>query len=65
MPRPTVAARLGASLEDHPLYARLASELGVPLHGGGWARVLGDERLRSDAILDQLHGTASVTIPAA
>ena len=50
VPRPTVAARLGAGLEDHPLFERLASELGIPLHGAGWARVLGDASLRSDAI---------------
>lgn len=50
VPRPTVAARLGAGLEDHPLYERLASDMGVPLHVGGWARVLGDANLRSDAI---------------
>jgi len=50
VPRPTVAARLGAALEDHSLYERLASEGGIPLHGGGWARVLGDASLRSDDI---------------
>lgn len=55
VPRPTVAARLGAGLEDHPLYERLAADMGVPLHGGGWARVLGDANLRSDAKIGRAH----------
>jgi lysophospholipase L1-like esterase len=32
------------------MYARVADELHVPLHAGGWSAVLGDEKLRSDAI---------------
>lgn len=56
VPRPTVAARLGAALEDHPLYERLAGEMGVPLHGGGWAQVLGNAKLRSDAIHANAEG---------
>jgi len=50
VPRPTVAAALGAGLSDHPMYARVAEEMRVPLHAGGWAAVLGDERLRSDPV---------------
>jgi acyl-CoA thioesterase I len=37
-------------LSDHPVYAQLANELKLPLHAGGWARVLGDEALKSDNI---------------
>ena len=54
VPRPTLAAAVGASLSDHPLYAQLAADLALPLHAGGWARVLGDEKLKSD----QIHANA-------
>jgi acyl-CoA thioesterase-1 len=50
VPRPTLAARFTGSLDDHALYGEIAEELKLPLQRGGWAEVLGDERLRSDAI---------------
>jgi acyl-CoA hydrolase len=50
VPRPTLAARVTGSLDDHPLYAEIASEAAVPLHAQGWSAVLADERLKSDAI---------------
>lgn len=50
VPRPTLAARVTGSLDDHPLYAEIASEAGGPLHAEGWSAVLADERLKSDAI---------------
>jgi lysophospholipase L1-like esterase len=50
VPRPPLAAAVGAGLSDHPLYEKIAAELALPLHAGGWARVLGDEKLKSDAI---------------
>ena len=50
VPRPTLAAAVGAGLSDHPLYAKLATELALPLHAGGWAQVLGDEKFKSDRI---------------
>lgn len=56
VPRPTLAASLGAGLSDHPLYDKLASELALPLHAGGWARVLGDEKLKSDSIHANAEG---------
>jgi acyl-CoA thioesterase I len=55
VPRPTIAAAVGAGLADHPLYAKLAAELRLPLHEGGWAKVLGDEKLKSD----QIHANAA------
>jgi lysophospholipase L1-like esterase len=55
VPRPTIAAAVGAGLSDHPLYAKLAAELNLPLHEGGWAKVLGDEKLKSD----QIHANAA------
>lgn len=50
VPRPTVAARLVGTLEDHPMYERVAEALRVPLHANGWSTVLADEALRADAI---------------
>jgi lysophospholipase L1-like esterase len=50
VPRPSVAARLTGSLDDHDLYAALADELQLPLHAGGWAAVLADAALRADPI---------------
>ena len=55
VPRPTLAAAVGAGLADHPLYERLAADLSLPVHSGGWARVLGDEQLKSD----QIHANAA------
>jgi lysophospholipase L1-like esterase len=55
VPRPTLAARVTGSLDDHPLYAEVAREAAVPLHAEGWSTVLADERLKSDAI----HGNAA------
>jgi acyl-CoA hydrolase len=55
VPQASLTAALGGGLSDHPLYARLAAELQLPLQAGGWARVLGDPQLRSDAI----HGNAA------
>lgn len=50
VPRPSMAGALIGSLSDHPLYEELAQELKQPLHARGWARVLSDADLRSDAI---------------
>ena len=55
VPQLSLGAALGTGLSDHPLYQALARELSVPLHAGGWARVLGDGRLRSD----QIHANAA------
>ncbi len=50
VPQPTIGAALGVGLSDHPLYAKLADELKLPLHANGWAQVLGNDKLRSDPI---------------
>jgi acyl-CoA thioesterase I len=55
VPQPSIGAALGAGLTDHPLYAKLADELKLPLHANGWAKVLGDDKLRSD----QIHANAA------
>jgi acyl-CoA thioesterase I len=55
VPQPSLAAAAGLGLSDHPLYARLADELKLPLHAQGWSRVLGDNQLRSD----QIHANAA------
>lgn len=55
VPQPTLGAAVGAGLSDHPLYAQLAGALKLPLHAGGWAKVLGDQALKSD----QIHANAA------
>lgn len=55
VPQPSVGAAVGLGLSDHPMYARLADELQLPLHAQGWSRVLGDEKLKSD----QIHANAA------
>jgi acyl-CoA thioesterase I len=55
VPQPSIGAALGAGLADHPLYAKLAEELKLPLHAGGWATVLDNEKLRAD----QIHANAA------
>lgn len=50
VPRPTLAAKFTGSLTDHPMYGEIAEAQRIPLHRQGWAEVLGDERLKSDAI---------------
>jgi acyl-CoA hydrolase len=50
VPQPSLSAAAGLGLADHPLYAKLAGELKLPLHAQGWSRVLGDAKLRSDAV---------------
>lgn len=50
VPQFSLMAAAGGKLSDHPLYEELAQELKVPLYSQGWAEVLGDERLRADAV---------------
>lgn len=50
VPEVSAVAAAARSLGDHPLYAELAAELKMPLHPGGWSKVLSDPALRSDAI---------------
>ena len=59
VPRPTLAARFTGKLSDHPMYGELAEALRVPLHRQGWAEVLGDDRLRADAIHANAEGYAA------
>ena len=40
---------------DHPLYAELAKAENVPYYQGGWAKILGNESLKSD----QIHPNAA------
>lgn len=54
VPQPSIGAAIGTGLSDHPLYERLADELALPLHAGGWSGVLGDAALKSD----QIHANA-------
>lgn len=55
VPQPSLMAAAGSALSDHPMYERIAAELKLPLHGGGWAHVLGDTALKSD----QIHPNAA------
>lgn len=50
VPQPSLMAAAARSLNDHAMYAELAEELKLPLHAGGWGKVLGDPKLRSDPI---------------
>jgi acyl-CoA thioesterase I len=56
VPRPTLAARLTDSLDDHPLYGALSEERRIPLHRRGWSDVLQDPALRSDTIHANAQG---------
>jgi acyl-CoA thioesterase-1 len=56
IPRPTLLAAAASALTDHVLYAELAEELKLPLQRQGWSEVLGDERMRSDAIHANAQG---------
>lgn len=55
VPRPSVAAALLRSLDDHPLYETIAAEQRVPLFARGWAKVLSDPALKAD----QVHANAA------
>jgi acyl-CoA thioesterase I len=56
VPQPSLLAAAGAALSDHPMYERIAADLKLPLHGGGWARVLGDAALKADQIHPNARG---------
>lgn len=49
VPHITLGALFG-HLSDHPLYEDLSKEYGIPLFGGAWAEILGDNNLKSDQI---------------
>ncbi|WP_250314280.1 arylesterase [Neisseria sp. Marseille-Q6792] len=49
VPHITLGALFG-HLSDHPLYENLSEEYGIPLFGGAWAEILGDNDLKSDQI---------------
>ena len=50
IPEVSAIAAATRSLSDHPMYEELGKELKLPVHGGGWAAVLGDAKLRADPI---------------
>jgi acyl-CoA thioesterase-1 len=54
-PEPVLMALVSGSLDDHPMYAEVAKETGVPLFEGGWSYVLSRAELRSD----QIHANAA------
>lgn len=56
VPRASLAAAAAGLLTDHPLYAQIAEALAIPLQREGWAEVLGDPDLRSDAIHANARG---------
>jgi acyl-CoA thioesterase-1 len=58
IPESSVLAALARSLGDHAMYAEISRELEIPLHAGGWARVLNDPALRSDPIHANAQGYA-------
>lgn len=50
IPEASALAAAARSLGDHAMYEELAAELQLPLHAGGWSKVLSDPALRSDVI---------------
>lgn len=56
VPEASALAAAARSLSDHALYAELAGELKLPVHAGGWAKVLSDPSLRSDPIHANAQG---------
>ncbi|HEY8357147.1 MAG TPA: GDSL-type esterase/lipase family protein [Ramlibacter sp.] len=56
VPEANALAAIARSLGDHTMYAELAGELKLPLHAGGWSRVLSDPALRSDTIHANAQG---------
>ena len=57
VPKVSMVAALG-QMSDHPLYADIAAELNVPLQRDGWSKVLGDSKLRADAVHANAQGYA-------
>ncbi|MDQ3058313.1 MAG: GDSL-type esterase/lipase family protein [Pseudomonadota bacterium] len=57
-PRPVLMALASGSVQDHPVYAEVAAETGVPLYAGGWSEVLSRAELRSDQIHANAQGYA-------
>ncbi|ENX8736185.1 arylesterase [Neisseria gonorrhoeae] len=49
VPHITLGALFG-HLSDHPLYEDLSEEYGIPLFGGAWTEILGNNNLKSDQI---------------
>ena len=56
IPEASALAAAARALADHAMYEELAMELQLPLHAGGWAKVLSDPALRSDAIHANAQG---------
>ena len=56
IPELSAFAAAARSLSDHPLYAEVAAELKVPLHARGWAEVLRQDAMRSDAVHANARG---------
>lgn len=56
IPEISAFAAAARSLGDHPLYDEVARELKLPLHAKGWANVLSDPALRSDAVHANARG---------
>jgi acyl-CoA thioesterase-1 len=61
IPEASAVAAVVRSLADHAMYAELARELKLPLHAGGWAKVLSDPALRSDPIHANAQGYQAFT----
>lgn len=58
IPEFNLLAAVGRSLSDSPMYAEIAKEFNLPLHAGGWAKVLSNPTLRSDSIHANAEGYA-------
>ena len=56
IPEVSAVAAVARMLGDHAMYDEIATELKLPLHEGGWAKVLSDPALRSDPIHANAQG---------
>ena len=56
IPEASALAAATRSLGDHAMYGELSGELELPLHAGGWSKVLSDPALRSDPIHANAQG---------
>lgn len=61
VPEFSMAAALTGRVQDHPIYAALATEEHVPLLAGAWSEVLANDTMRADQVHANAAGYARFT----